>query len=194
MIKQMGRYLRAHLPHLANVLIFGIIKQAKLFLSHNGNAGVDMERDEDEDGQDDGQQVHYNATKQAKACLRKGLGLVNDVYKKFGSDQDDSFIDSFSEIVFNELVQDQLAVLNPNYISSSSQLLQIICQSWPDGNPGTLNNLQRPDVIPKVFGMLTHPMISYDVIEVILGLLKKLIGDTAVEGKMDKARSRLIKE
>ena len=43
----------------------------------------------------------------------------------------------------------------------------------------TLNNFMKyPNVLPSILKMLSHPSVSYDVVEIQFGLLKKLIGNS----------------
>jgi hypothetical protein len=54
---------------------------------------------------DDGDgQIHRNAWKQAKDCIRKSLGLIKDIYRKFSYEKE--FIKDFSQIVYDEVISD----------------------------------------------------------------------------------------
>jgi len=116
------------------------------------------------------------------------MGLVKDIFKKFSQHKD--FIQNFSNIVYVELIKDQLPDLKTNYTSDKSQLLEILCISWPD-HYNTVNNFNiYPEVIPALMDMLTHKSISLDVSCLHMGLLKKLIVDTM---DVDEKQSRALK-
>lgn len=102
MVKQMGKLLRDAVGHLSTVLVTGVIKLVKVFL--DGDVAEDGLEEEDEDGDQGQQSLHQGAKKQAKNCLRKSLGLVNEIFKKF-SDEDE-FIGLYSDQVFEYIVQD----------------------------------------------------------------------------------------
>ena len=157
----------------------------------------EMESGNDETGQRD-DELHRNASKQAKDCLRKSMGLIKDIYKRFSQYQ--SFIREFSETVFQEIVQDQLKDLKLNFTSEKSQLIEILCQNWPD-HLNTLNNFEKyPDVIPALMDMLQHRAISPEVVSLIMGLLKKFIigtmdsSEEGTKGKDAAARRRMLNE
>jgi len=64
------------------------------------------------------------------------------------------------------------------YTSDRSQLLEILCISWPE-SVNTLSNFEKyPEVMPQVMSMMAHKSICMDVASVHLNLLKKLIVDT----------------
>lgn len=53
---------------------------------------------------------------QSKVCLRKGLGIVKQLYDKYGHLPD--YVESYSEQVFKEIIEDQLEALNTNVTPS----------------------------------------------------------------------------
>jgi hypothetical protein len=167
MLKQMGTLLFGLLPSLANVLVNGLIKLSKLFVQQvndiklqNGEAELEEEEDgadgEDSDEEDEaaGEVVHRNAGRQAKDCLRKALGLVKDIFRKFSYDRE--FISGFSEMVFREVMCDQLPLLKTKYICDKSQLLEVICIAWTEHHHTLENLIRYAEVIPAAVDMLSH--------------------------------------
>jgi hypothetical protein len=51
-------------------------------------------------------------------CLRKSLGIVKDIYKKFSHNE--GLIKIFSEMIYAEVIKDQLDVLKEKYVSEKS--------------------------------------------------------------------------
>ena len=101
----------ANLPMLAKVVVEGVIKLTKMFTKQFKDAqaaeadGGQQESESEDDAAGDGdERVHRNAAKQAKTCLRKSLGLVKDIYRKFS--QHTEFIKAFSNTVYQEVVCD----------------------------------------------------------------------------------------
>jgi|TARA_B110001450_G_scaffold248491_1_gene264759 hypothetical protein len=101
----------ANLPMLAKIVVEGVIRLTKMFTkqfkdaqaAEAGGGQQESESEDDEAGDGDGR-VHRNAAKQAKTCLRKSLGLVKDIYRKFS--QHTEFIQEFSNTVYQEVVCD----------------------------------------------------------------------------------------
>jgi hypothetical protein len=101
----------------------------------------------------DGASILYRYVgRQCKTCVRKGFKLVKTLYQKFNQNQ--GFISYLSEMVYSNLVQDQLQFLGTRYISERSLLLEILCVSWPQHSVGSF--VQFPDVIPAVMNMLSN--------------------------------------
>ena len=132
------------LPKMANVLVKGVVKLSKLFIKSLKNAKLEeaeaSENEEEEDEEKEGEHLHRNAGNQAKSCLRKALGLIKDIYRKFSYEKE--FIQDFSIIVHQEVISDQLSLLKSNYICDKSQLLEIICISWTE-HSNTLANYSK---------------------------------------------------
>jgi len=59
-----------------------------------------------------------NSKKQAKDCIRKSLGLAIQIYNKFSHKTD--FISEFSDLIYEEIIIDQLEIFNSCYISEKS--------------------------------------------------------------------------
>ena len=116
-LKQMGTLFKDHIPVLSIILVKGVLKLTKHFIGY---------RKIDENQED----LHSGADKQAKDCFRQGLGLVKSIYSKFSHLKD--FISEFSAMVFDDLIKDQLSIMKEKYISQKSQLLEIMCLSWPN--------------------------------------------------------------
>jgi|APSaa5957512535_1039671.scaffolds.fasta_scaffold236022_1 hypothetical protein len=76
----------ANLPILAKIIVEGVIKLTKMFNKKYKDAQTHEESESEDD--DDGERVHRNASKQAKTCLRKSLGLIKDIYSKFSQHMD----------------------------------------------------------------------------------------------------------
>lgn len=115
------------------------------------------------------------------------MGLIKDIYKRFSQHQD--FIQEFSASVYREVVSDQLEGLKQNFVSEKSQLLEVLCQSWPE-HLNTLENFEKyPGVIPAIMNMLPHKSITPEVVSLHMSLLKKLILGT-MELPEEEARSR----
>ena len=199
--KQVGTLLIRNLPILAKIIVQGIIRLSKMFMKSVKSsvaADAEMAGPEDSESEQGDDELHRNASKQAKDCLRKSMGLIKDIYKRFS--QHESFIREFSEAVFQEIVQDQLKDLKVNFTSEKSQLIEILCQSWPE-HLNTLSNFQKyPDVIPALMDMLQHRAISPEVVNLIMGLLKKFIigtmdsSEDGTKGKEAAARRRMLDE
>jgi hypothetical protein len=101
----------ANLPTLAKIVVEGVIKLAKMFTKQfkdaqadGADGGLQESESEDDDAGDGDEKVHRNAARQAKTCLRKSLGLVKDIYRKFSQHTD--FIQEFSNTVYQEVVGD----------------------------------------------------------------------------------------
>lgn len=101
----------AHLPMLARIVVEGVIKLTKMFTkqfrdaqAEEADGGQQESESEDDDAGEGEERVHRNAAKQAKTCLRKSLGLVKDIYRKFSQHKD--FIQEFSSAVYQEVVGD----------------------------------------------------------------------------------------
>jgi len=162
LLKQMGTLMISFMPKLTKVLIKGVLSLSKLFQRHLKAAkqeDAEMESDnESEKTEDQGQEVYKNANRQVKSCLRKGLGLIKDIFKKFHLYHE--FMEEFSLMVYQEIVADQLPLLRSCHVSEKSQLLELLCQTWPE-YMNTLKNYERfPDVLPALIEMLSHPSIS----------------------------------
>lgn len=96
--------------------------------------------------------------------------MVKDIYKRFAWRQD--LTQNFSQMVYEEVLEDQLDLLYTNYTSDKSQILEIVMINWLQ----CLENYkQYPKVIPKVMGMLAHQSVSIEVAGVILTFVKNLI-------------------
>lgn len=125
LLRQMGTLLLGVLPSLVNVLVHGVIKLSKLFikrvneikLQHQAEP-IELNEEASEDDEEEAGTVHRNAGRQAKECLRKALGLVKDISRKFSYDK--VFIAEFSEVVFREIIKDQLPHLKQRYVSDKS--------------------------------------------------------------------------
>lgn len=100
LIKQLGKLLRGAVSQLATVLISGVVKLVKMFL----RGDVEEDHEENEEEEEVLQNLHQNSKKLAKSCLRKSLGLVNDIYEKFNDEAE--FIGRFSDLVFEVVVGD----------------------------------------------------------------------------------------
>ena len=178
--KQVGTLLIGNLPILAKIIVEGVIRLAKMFMKQVKSVQADDakkecqdQQSEDSDSSQEDDQLHKNASKQAKDCLRKGMGLIRDIYKRFSQHED--FIQEFSASVYREVVDEQLEGLKLNFVSEKSQLLEVLCQSWPE-HLNTLENFEKyPDVIPAIMNMLPHKSISPEVVSLHMSLLKKLI-------------------
>lgn len=195
MLKQMGTLMMGLLPSLANVLVNGLIKLSKLFIKQinyikiqNGEDEPEIEEsDGDESGSDaagEGEVVHRNAGRQAKDCLRKALSLVKDIFRKFSYGKE--FISGFSEMVFREIMSDQLALLKTKYVCDKSQMLEIICVAWTEHHHTLENLIRYKDVLPAAIDMLSHPSVSVDVASLLIGLIKSLIFNTMEEQEKGK--------
>lgn len=197
--KQVGTLLMGHLPILAKIIVEGAVRLAKMFMKQVKSAqaddaeeGLKDEEAEDSDASEEGEQLHKNASKQAKDCLRKGMGLIKDIYRRFSQHKD--FIQEFSATVYREVAVDQLEGLKTTFVSEKSQLLEILCLSWSE-HLHTLGNFETyPEVIPALMNMLPHKSISPGVVTLHMGLLKKLILGTleypAEAGKSQEVMSR----
>jgi len=111
LVKQMGRLLAGKIiSNLSKVLVTGIVRLVKIFLRDDVEEG---EHEDENEMEENHTNVHLRAKKQAKSCLRKSLGMINDLYKKFCDDEE--FVLEFSNIVHEEVIRDQLPVLNIKY-------------------------------------------------------------------------------
>lgn len=150
---------------------------------------LNQEASEGED-EEETDTVHRNAGRQAKDCLRKALGLVKDIFRKFSYDKE--FIAGFSEVVFREIIRDQLPLLKQRYVCDKSQLLEMVCIAWPEHQHTLENFLRYEGVMPAAMDMLTHGSVSADVASLLVGLLKSLILGTVEQqekGKGSQANS-----
>ena len=97
-----------------------------------------MESDDESDKTEDrGKGVYKNVNRQVKNCQRKGLGLIKDIFRKFNAQHE--FMEEFSQTVYQDIIAHQLPLLCSNHVSEKSQLLEIVCQIWPE-YIGTLKN------------------------------------------------------
>ena len=184
-LKQLGMLLVRNLPQLATILVHGILRLAGLFIKSvkeaNKDGDVEMSDGEQSESDNDSEtedapKLHNKANKQAKDCFRKGLGLIKNIFRKFSTQKE--FIITFSQMIYDEIIIDQLPNLKTNYISDKSQLMEIMCVNWAD-HLFTLDNfIKYPKVVPAVMEMLSHKSIHIDVTTLHMGLLKKLILET----------------
>ena len=100
-----------YLPVLAKIIVEGVIKLTKMFTKQLKDAqadgadeGHEESESEDDEAGDGDERVHRNAARQAKTCLRKSMGLIKDIYRKFSQHTD--FIQEFSNTVYQEIVGD----------------------------------------------------------------------------------------
>ena len=131
-----------------------------------------FQRRSDENSQNE-LQLHYGAEKQAKECFRHGLGLVKDIFRRFSNYTE--FNSIFTQVTYDTLVSDQLILLKDKYISEKSQLIEILCSTWPSHMNTLQVYLHYPEIIPSLMMMLQHKSISSDVSCLHMSFLKKLI-------------------
>lgn len=171
-MKQMGTLINHYMPTLSKILVQGLLRLSHMFIQDMKNEEMADEASDQEQGQG----MYYMAKKQSKDSYRKGLGLVKAIFRKFSYNE--GFIKSFSDIVYSEIIKEQLGTLNTNYISDKSQLIEVITVNWLD-HLYTLDNFTRyPDVLPAILGMLQHPSINIDVALLHMGMLKKMLMET----------------
>ena len=63
-------------------------------------------------------EIYKYVNRQVKDCQRKSLGLIKEIFKKFSLEHD--FIENLSQIVYQEIIADQLPLLNSNHITEKS--------------------------------------------------------------------------
>ena len=108
--------------------------------------------------------------------MRKGLGLVKDIFRKFCIDQ--AFTSAFSETVYTEIIAPSMSTFRTHFVSDRSQLIEMMCVNWPD-HPHTLANFVRyPEILPNLIAMLSHKAIRIEVAGLHMSMLKKLILDS----------------
>lgn len=72
-------------------------------------------------------------------------------------------------------------------MNDRSALLSLLCEVWPEQDLGSLKSYDQ--VLTKIFAILDTPSISYEVVSLVFGLIKKLIGNTLLS-KADLAKSK----
>ena len=98
--KQLGTLLANHnyLSKLSHVLV-NMLSLSKQFSGHLRDQADEGDEDDDKEA---GTSMNRFVGKQSKMCLRKGLKIAKQLYRRFSYDAD--FLDDFSEIMYEELI------------------------------------------------------------------------------------------
>ena len=106
-------------------------------------------------------------------CQRKGLKIAKLLFKRFSYDVD--FTQKFTELLYSEIISDQLALLKERYISEKSQLVEILTLGW-SGHANCMDSyLTYPKVLPCLISMLQSTKIDPDNIQLIITMLKNIV-------------------
>ena len=87
-------------------------------------------------------------------------------------------MEEFHQIVYQEALKDQMDSLSVFYSHDKSMLMTLICEVWPEF---AIQNLDKYPVMDQIFEVLKVKSISYEVVSLIFGLLKQLIGNSLVK-------------
>lgn len=189
LFKQLGTLLtnQDFLGMLARVLTL-MLHLSKQFSGH-----LKEQNDEATAGdanQESGDVLYKFVGKQSKACLSKGLKIAKLLFKRFSYDSD--FTESFTEMLYRELIADQLSSLKMRYISEKSQLVEILTTAW-SSHPNCMKAyLQYPEVLPSLIAMLQSTKIDPDNVTLILAMLKNIVQMSLDE--QDQTKTRILKE
>ena len=151
--KQMGILLTRddYLNKLGQVLIL-ILNVAKRFIGNMKDAEDEEEKQANEEVLGKSNKIFRFVGKQSKACLRNGLKIVKQLYAKFNYAEE--FAQPFSQLLYQEVVEDQLDLFKDMYVSEKSQLVEILTLGWSSHAVCMQNYSRYPRVIPSLLGML----------------------------------------
>lgn len=79
-------------------------------------------------------------------------------------------------MVYAEAVEDQLPKLKQHYPHDRSMLLQLLCEVWV----GNLETYKKYKVLPAIVSLLEVPTVGYEVVGLVFGMIKRLLGNSLV--------------